>query len=107
MGSLAADATTLGLNLLTGEETRTAQEVLFEMVENVALSVAFAGGGEILGSISSNAGSQMLKPLLKETSKISISVFLKELASESFNAGIESFCDFLYYKLINNLSWQK
>ncbi|MCH5148148.1 MAG: RHS repeat-associated core domain-containing protein [Clostridiales bacterium] len=103
VGSLVADLTTYGLNLLTGQETRTSQEFLWETVENVALSAIFAYGGELISKGSSKVGPQLLKPIFKETRKTTMSVFLKEIMSESFIEGVDSILSYFWLKTKNIL----
>ena len=101
VGSLATDVITTGLNLVTGQEDRTFEEIVLDMGANAALSVAFSYGANGVNNILSkgNIGNQLFKPIKAVTQRTTVSVFFKELASESFENVLQTTTSFIITKV--------
>lgn len=105
VGSLATDAITTGLNLVTGQESRTPGEIAIDMLSNVALSLVFTAGMDNIGKVASKGtfNSPNLKQLGGEIQKTTVGVFFKELGSESFTNSVQSFLSFIIKELPNKI----
>ena len=98
IGSLAADTITLGLNLISGKEYRSPLEILNDTAINMVISSVLATAGPAVIGLR-NAGKSVLKPLLKETTEITLQTVLYNIGEESTNSGIQSIFVFLLGKL--------
>ena len=100
VGSLSADAVTIGLNLLTDQEKRSNGQIVTDVIENVILTSVFSFGSSFTsGVLGRSVGSQLFRPLSNNIGKISLTLFFKELTSEMINGTVETFFDEIYYMI--------